>query len=245
MSYFTSPDFLRVAVLGFITSAHMTWRRLVNQLVPEPYLDEFFHVPQAQAYWLGKWSQWDPKITTPPGLYYFSYAINSLRDAFSKDGIKPSINEWRFTNILLLYFLLVALYVLAAVGRRSVQHESILQREFSTICFPLIFFFSGLYYTDIFSTFTVVLAHIFWSASTNAEGVLRTCYQLLHVVAGLISLSARQTNVFWVAVYLGGLQVIETIKSRVGAHEVHDPPISESYFEGSQILDVQRFWFLF
>ena len=31
--------------------------------------DEPFHAPQAQAYCRGDWSQWDPKITTPPGLF--------------------------------------------------------------------------------------------------------------------------------------------------------------------------------
>lgn len=30
--------------------------------------DEFFHVPQAQKYCRRDYS-WDPKITTPPGLY--------------------------------------------------------------------------------------------------------------------------------------------------------------------------------
>ena len=238
MSYFVSPEFLRFVLLGFITSAHMTWRRLVNQIVPEPYLDEFFHVPQAQAYWLGKWSQWDPKITTPPGLYVFSYAVNSIRDFVSGEPLKPSVDQWRFTNVLLLYLLLVALYILAAVGRRTVHHESVLQREFSIICFPLIFFFSGIYYTDLLSVFTVVLAQTFWSAGTNAEGSLKFLFQALHLVAGLAALAVRQTNIFWVAVFLGGLQVIENIKIKVGAHEVHDPPLSEAYFEGShELLD--------
>lgn len=31
--------------------------------------DEPFHIPQAQAYCRGEWTTWDPKITTPPGLY--------------------------------------------------------------------------------------------------------------------------------------------------------------------------------
>ncbi|KIW66555.1 hypothetical protein PV04_05878 [Phialophora macrospora] len=238
MSYFASSEFRRVLLLGFITSAHMTWRRLVNQIVPEPYLDEFFHVPQAQAYWLGKWSQWDPKITTPPGLYVFSYVVNSIRDFFSKEGLKPSINEWRFINVLLLYLLLVALYILAAVGRRRSDHESVLQREFAVIFFPLIYFFSGIYYTDLFSIFTVVVAQTFWSAGTNAEGPTKFLYQSLHLAAGMVSLTARQTNIFWVAVYLGGLQVVESIKSRVGAHEVHDPPVSESYFEDIPITTI-------
>jgi alpha-1,2-glucosyltransferase len=59
----------------------------VNQHVVEPYMvrlsmcsrlvsrahlwtqDEPFHVPQVQAYCRGEWDVWDPKITTPPGLY--------------------------------------------------------------------------------------------------------------------------------------------------------------------------------
>ncbi|KIX02361.1 uncharacterized protein Z518_08302 [Rhinocladiella mackenziei CBS 650.93] len=237
MSYFVSPEFLRVVLLGFITSLHMTWRRLVNRLVPVPYLDEVFHVPQAQAYWFGRWSQWDPKITTPPGLYAFSYIVNSVRDLFTLD-FKPSVNEWRFTNVLLLYMLLVALYILTAVSRKTVNHESVLQREFSIISFPLLFFFSGLYYTDLFSVFTVVLAQILWSAGTSAEGGRKILYQFLHLATGLISLVSRQTNIFWVAVYMGGLQIVDSVKREVGAHKVHDPPIAEAYFEDFPITSI-------
>ncbi|KAJ9499757.1 glucosyltransferase [Exophiala xenobiotica] len=237
MSYFVSPEFARVLVLGFITSLHMTWRRLVNQIVPVPYLDEVFHIPQAQAYWLGKWSQWDPKITTPPGLYIFSYIVNSVRDFFYLN-FKPSVNEWRAINVFLLYLLLVALYILTAVGRKTVNHDSILQREFSILSFPLIFFFSALYYTDLFSVFTVVLVYIFWSASTSAAGSMKALYQFLHFVAGLVALSSRQTNIFWVAVYLGGLQVVESVKRNIGANKVHDPPMSEAYFEDFPITSI-------
>ena len=31
--------------------------------------DEPFHVPQTQQYYKGNFSEWDPKITTFPGLY--------------------------------------------------------------------------------------------------------------------------------------------------------------------------------
>jgi len=30
--------------------------------------DEPFHIPQAQAYCRDAFTEWDPKITTPPGL---------------------------------------------------------------------------------------------------------------------------------------------------------------------------------
>ncbi len=32
--------------------------------------DEIFHVPQTQRYCAGKWTEWDSKITTFPGLYF-------------------------------------------------------------------------------------------------------------------------------------------------------------------------------
>ena len=40
-----------------------------HALPVEPYMDEIFHVPQAQRYCGGDWSYWNPMITTLPGLY--------------------------------------------------------------------------------------------------------------------------------------------------------------------------------
>ncbi|KAF8932809.1 hypothetical protein BGZ58_006778 [Dissophora ornata] len=40
-----------------------------TSVVPDPYMDEIFHVPQAQRYCQGDFWTWDPKLTTPPGLY--------------------------------------------------------------------------------------------------------------------------------------------------------------------------------
>ena len=38
-----------------------------TQYADEPYMDEVFHIPQAQRYWNGNFTH-DPKITTPPGI---------------------------------------------------------------------------------------------------------------------------------------------------------------------------------
>ena len=40
--------------------------------------DEPFHVPQTQRYCAGRWREWDPKITTFPGLYLFGAALGRL-----------------------------------------------------------------------------------------------------------------------------------------------------------------------
>jgi len=236
MSYFVSPEFGRVVLLGGVVAVHMTWRRLVNEVVPLPYLDEVFHVPQAQAYWAGQWSHWDPKITTPPGLYLFSTIFNAIRRVLNPD-VEQTTEDLRFVNVFSLYVLLVALYVWSAIARKDVNADNVLQREFNIILFPLLFFFSGLYYTDVFSALTVVLTYVCWSAG-EVQGSTKWLWQILHFLVGLISLATRQTNIFWVAVYLAGLQVVETVKREVGARQVHDPAVSEAYFEGWNSTDI-------
>ncbi|KAL2895851.1 Dol-P-Glc:Glc(2)Man(9)GlcNAc(2)-PP-Dol alpha-1 2-glucosyltransferase [Bienertia sinuspersici] len=47
---------------------------LVNRIVPDSYMDEIFHIPQAQQYCKANFKSWDPMITTPPGLYCLSLA---------------------------------------------------------------------------------------------------------------------------------------------------------------------------
>jgi alpha-1,2-glucosyltransferase len=231
--YFVSPEFWRFILLAGIIVVHIQWIQLVSRNIPDPYLDEVFHIPQAQAFWQGKWSQWDPKITTPPGLYLFSYAINTVRSWFSEEFVL-STTELRFTNTIVLYLLLVVLYVWTAVNKGDVHHEAVFQREFNIIVFPLIFFFSGMYYTDVFSTFTVILTYSSWSVASRADWPVKGAYQLLHFLFGLVALVSRQTNIFWVSVYLGGLQLVRSVKR---SSRIHDPPISEAFLEGKMPQD--------
>ena len=63
--------------------------------------------------------------------------------------------------------------------------------------FPPLFFFSGLYYTDIVSTLLVLKAH---AAFYRRQPFSVACWSLA-------SLTLRQTNVFWTAIYLGALEV--------------------------------------
>ena len=107
--------------------------------------------------------------------------------------------------------------------------------------FPPLFFFYGLYYTDVLSAISVLYAY--------------RCYlvrqQVNVLFAGLLSLMFRQTNIFWVSVFLGGLELCRAIPkgrpeiefpSHPSFHDViegswqqtsaYDPLISEAYFEG-------------
>ncbi|XP_047960649.1 dol-P-Glc:Glc(2)Man(9)GlcNAc(2)-PP-Dol alpha-1,2-glucosyltransferase isoform X4 [Salvia hispanica] len=58
----------RTAVASVVTLCLIPVHLIVNRFVPDPYMDEIFHVPQAQHYCRGNFTSWDPMITTPPGL---------------------------------------------------------------------------------------------------------------------------------------------------------------------------------
>ena len=73
---------------------------------------------------------------------------------------------------------------------------------FNISIFPPLFFFSGLYYTDVLSVLSVLLTYI---AARREKSVLV-------VLFGLVSLTFRQTNVFWTALFLGGLQLLKSIR---------------------------------
>lgn len=228
------------------------WRANVNAEVPEPYLDEVFHVPQAQAYWAHQWTHWDPKITTPPGLYLWSYLLCAVLLALRGSPSKLDTEALRTTNVattaVFLPWRVQTLSDTINKVRNTRPLGAWLSHTVLNIClFPPLFFFSGLYYTDILALLVVVEAYNWDLKRTSANGARSLFYTLGFLVFGLAALGCRQTNIFWVSVFLSGLQVVRkirqiskpcrsselsTIVKRGFQNEVYDPPVSEASLEG-------------
>ncbi|XP_040979576.1 putative Dol-P-Glc:Glc(2)Man(9)GlcNAc(2)-PP-Dol alpha-1,2-glucosyltransferase isoform X4 [Aquila chrysaetos chrysaetos] len=92
----------------------------INRRQRGPYMDEAFHVPQAQAYCHGRFLQWDPMITTLPGLYLVSVGVvKPAAWLFGWTGsVVCSVGMLRFINLLfsagnfyLLYLLLLKIHL--------------------------------------------------------------------------------------------------------------------------------------
>lgn len=75
--------------------------------------------------------------------------------------------------------------------------------------FPPLFFFSALYYTDVLSTLTVLLAY--YAFLTRKEYKNSFVQGVIAVSVGVLALIFRQTNVFWVAVFPAGLAVANVL----------------------------------
>ncbi|KAG9200128.1 glucosyltransferase [Epicoccum nigrum] len=218
-------------VAGAAFAAGLTaWAALVAEEVPAPYLDEFFHVPQAQKYCAGEYT-WDPKITTPPGLYLVAKLLSPLCGC--------STGVLRAQNVVALILIMQGLIHI----RRFIQTRGYLQRRreafvdklndntssnqidviedgltpfstaltaFNIASFPPLYFFGALYYTDVMSTAAVLMSYGAFLATT-AKPQRTLSDDVLAVISGIIALFFRQTNIFWVAVFPAGLTVVSVL----------------------------------
>lgn len=202
--------------------------------------------------------------------YLLSVAINRLLWFMTGDCSALAL---RMTNWLAVTFLpLVALQCRRLIEARHAERDShgqhtrsdtvsiyAVHTAINVALFPLLFFFSGLYYTDVFSALIVLVT--FWN---HLERVgLRANPKpwrsdALVVLLGIASLFMRQTNVFWVVVFMGGLEAVYAMRSlrppptspgkfdretmvkfymwRYSQGEVHDPPLNEAGLDGKFAL---------
>ncbi|GBB95704.1 hypothetical protein RclHR1_00260009 [Rhizophagus clarus] len=165
---------------------------LVNDYVPDPYMDEIFHISQAKQYCNGNYFDWNPKLTTPPGLYIIS---NLILKPLSFLPIRHlcSTNFLRATNVLFGIGLYLILWKLTIKLHSSQDRDLLSFNTFTLSIFPVGWFYNFLYYTDSGSTFFVL-----WSYLLSIE----ERYWLSGLVGG-ISVLFRQTNIVWVCFILG------------------------------------------
>jgi alpha-1,2-glucosyltransferase len=139
------------------------------------------------------------------------------------------VSSLRFHNVLALVFLLS--YAIDCRGlitlawkrdrnepvRRWIRDARPLSADMlhtgaNIALFPLLFFFSGLYYTDVLSTAVVLGMYRLFLERKGARTNSAAGLVWLHPV-GLVALTMRQTNIFWVAVFMGALELVRTIKA--------------------------------
>ncbi|RDX94226.1 Dol-P-Glc:Glc(2)Man(9)GlcNAc(2)-PP-Dol alpha-1,2-glucosyltransferase [Mucuna pruriens] len=202
---------------------------MVNHIVPEPYMihdlqDEIFHIPQAQQYCKGNFGSWDPMITTPPGLYYLSLAhVASLFPGFYCVEAASSFSDMcsaailRSVNGVLAVVCSIILYDIVTHLRPTLNDRKAMLHAVVLSLYPLHWFFTFLYYTDVASV-TVVLAMYlaslkknYWFSAlvrftdTSSTWILLAafidnyiCHSFYRVVIGAFAVVIRQTNIIWV-----------------------------------------------
>ncbi|CEQ42756.1 SPOSA6832_04608 [Sporobolomyces salmonicolor] len=248
---------------GLYYSAYIAWAagiiavaRRVNSDVREPYMDEVFHVPQAQAYCRGDWGYWDPAITTPPGLYLTPALLSHLQRLLpsSLDLDVCSLPALRAFNLLIL-LALPRLYtsLILAIRRPSLSTPSTSKSSSHSpngstasqagkatqdqanweglvlALMPAVGWWAWLFYTDLGSIATVLLA---FRLALGRKYVLSTLGRVKALMSGTarqlgaVSLLYRQTNIVWLAFVAGGAAVQEL---RLAAEKTGTKPGQEGF----------------
>ncbi|KAM8908007.1 dol-P-Glc:Glc(2)Man(9)GlcNAc(2)-PP-Dol alpha-1,2-glucosyltransferase [Spinachia spinachia] len=199
MENFEGYIFTALCSTNFLISCLLFSR--VTREQREPYMDEIFHVPQAQKYCHGKFNEWDPMITTLPGLYLVSVGFIKpvvwLADLTGQ--VVCSTAMLRFINLLFNCGNLYVLYLLVCkLHLREKTKTTTSRRVLSALSlstFPVLYFFNFLYYTDAGSTFFTLFTYLM---------TLYGCHKA-SAFLGVCSVLFRQTNIIWVAFCAGTL----------------------------------------
>ena len=204
---------------------------LVNRKVPQPYMDEIFHIPQAQHYCAGNFTHWDNKITTLPGLYLFSvgmlepvYKLSttlSLGPQSYSDFKLCSVSVLRSVNLVVSCINLILLHTITTHLHGNKESYSDLLGVWSSLnmsLMPVLFFYSFLYYTDQVSTALVLLTFSLHLSGNN----------WLASFSAALAILSRQTNIVWTFL-CGALAAGNIVISEVRLHQArtkYPPTIS-------------------
>lgn len=128
-----------VAGYGALTSA-LAFQ--ITNLVPEPYMDEIFHIPQAQKYCKGSFKEWDDKITTLPGLYFMTVGVLNPISKWQNSWLCTT-STLRLVNVGFASLTLLVLHRITTQIHGDKHVSLLLHRKFCE---------SDLYFTHISST---------------------------------------------------------------------------------------------
>ncbi|KAM0853782.1 hypothetical protein ACQ4PT_050850 [Festuca glaucescens] len=184
----------RLAVAAAVAAWAVPVAALVNSVVPDPYMDEIFHVPQAQRYCRGEFLVWDPMITTPPGLYYISlaYLASLFPGAWAikvAEAFDPLCTTalLRSTNVMMAMVCGVLVHDLLLCIKPGIGKTKATAYAILVALYPVHWFFTFLYYTDVASLAAVLAMYLF---------CLKKRFWV-SAMFGAISILFRQTNIIW------------------------------------------------
>eukprot|EP01025_Chloroclados_australasicus_P063539 TRINITY_DN8414_c0_g1_i3.p1 TRINITY_DN8414_c0_g1~~TRINITY_DN8414_c0_g1_i3.p1 ORF type:complete len:486 (+),score=14.68 TRINITY_DN8414_c0_g1_i3:131-1588(+) len=216
---------LLIIIYGFLF-------QIINQNIPESYMDEIFHIPQAQNYCKGKFFEWDPMITTFPGLYLLAapYGVLLQKLQFKNINQLCDVAILRSINLILG---VVNYFVFCQIWKKLHSQSSELKTSLMGLLlsvYPTHFFFNFLFYTDVGSVLTILLAYL---------SILQKKFYLTTIFTA-ISVLFRQTNVVWVCYILGYgiLQEIGLVEKVASASDIFKKLLDK------QKIIFQKFWSL-
>eukprot|EP00605_Chrysophyceae_sp_TOSAG23-4_P002580 GSChrysophyteH1.ASY1.ANO1.2850.1 assembled CDS len=224
-----------VLLITIVSAPFTTLAADFGTTLTTPYMDEIFHIPQAQRvcrHFLENNThaiQWDSKITTLPGVYLLStffakLGLGRLGDASNIIDIVCSSSALRMHNMAMAVMLAVVLYNTRKVllltsrakakagdesrGLMGIQVDCILISAMGAL-WPVSGLYYFLYYTDTAASLSLLLTYYLLLRALQYTDYL---YMLLLFLAASLSILCRQTNAVWIA-FLAGISVLKAMEA--------------------------------
>lgn len=189
----TTHDVLRQLVVSIFAVGTTTIFFYMNNVQPNYYIDEIFHIPQTLRFCDGNFTEWDQKITTFPGLYLIAVAVLApfnLCTTFFLRGVNLLAT---FANLYVIHELIKSTCDTEEKKKRGKIDErkkwNRLLTSLNIALLPPLYFLLFLFYTDVVSTNMVLLMYLLY---------LKRKFKTSAFV-GVLAVLLRQTNVVWVA----------------------------------------------
>ncbi len=143
----------------------------------------------------------------------------------STEGLRSLNNAAVFAIVLLAWTCRSAIEQrFAAAGADSQPYSFYAYHTaFNVALFPVVFFFSSLFYTDVWSTLVVLACYQNHLSRLSYKTAPPLWSDLCTIALGIASLAMRQTNIFWAAIYMGGMGAVHAVEALKPAEKVPAP----------------------
>ncbi|XP_069694039.1 dol-P-Glc:Glc(2)Man(9)GlcNAc(2)-PP-Dol alpha-1,2-glucosyltransferase isoform X2 [Periplaneta americana] len=181
-------------------------------------------------------NDWDRKITTLPGLYLLSVGVLMPLSTLLRWEL-CGIYALRLTNVFACF---ANFYIIYNIRRRLRPEREGLEERLQDLLsavnlasFPVLYFFTFLYYTDMTATSLILLSYLLQLDGRTLSASLTAS----------VAVFVRQTNIVWVA-FIALLSVSHVLKSHVLQHNGRlSPKVSQSVKYLQVLLDtLLRTW---
>ena len=155
---------------------------LINNKEKIPiYMDEEFHLNQTLNYYFDNYNYWNSKLTTFPGTFFSAAAFLKFVYFFKK-----KYEEYDYIKYSRLFNILISSLSILLLGLYKSNSKKFL---ISISLLPINFFYNFLFYTDSFSSLSLI--YFFYVILNKSNNLLVLC-------TIFITILARQNNIIWV-----------------------------------------------
>ncbi len=154
--------------------------------------------------------EWDPKLTTPPGLYLVSAAISWA------SGFSCSLSFLRSINTVFNVISFGVMWVMYSSKWRNLTFLDAAAHATTLSLYPVHFFFGFMFYTDSGATCLTLLYLWLSDSSRGTRGLL---------VASLVGCSAilfRQTSVVWCLFCFATVCLRDLVRASAKKEKLHE-----------------------